>query len=240
MASRMERYNNDNNASASRTARNASLYNEIYDNAQYTNVEGIASIEKSNEIDITKIKKMIKEREEQRHDENVIVKKIVLAKMEEDSDYETSNYDLKELIQEAKKNRSKEGLERYGDDKNYKILTEKIKQFHEEDLKMEELTDIKNLSSLDDKELSLDLLDSLKSEDNTFIGEIDTRKKLEDTREMDDSFYTSSMHFSKDDFEELDDINKNLKKNNFWITVLIFILLVIVITGMLFLFDNIL
>lgn len=240
VASRMEKYNKENNSTTSRTARNASLYSEIYDNAQYTNVEGIASIEKSNEIDITKIKRMIKEREEQRHDENVIVKKIVLTKTEEDLDTDMTNYDLKELISEAKKKRSKNELDRYGDDKNYKILNEKIKQFNDEDLKMEDLTDIQSLSKLEDKDLSLDLLDSLKSDDNTFIGELDNRKNLEDTKEMDDTFYTSSMHFNKEDFEELDNINKNLKKNTFWITVLVFIILVIVITGCLFLFDNIL
>ena len=105
---------------------------------------------------------------------------------------------------------------------------------------MDDLINLATLSSLGDNELSLDLLDSLKSEDNTFIGDLSNRTKKQEVEmeEMDNSFYTSSMNFSKEDFEELDDINKSLKKNNIWITILVFILLVVVITGCLFLFQN--
>ena len=56
---------------------------------------------------------------------------------------------------------------------------------------MDDLTNIATLSSLGDNELSLDLLDSLKSNDNTFIGNLDERtKKEEETEEIDSYFYS--------------------------------------------------
>ena len=51
MNSRMERYYKDSNT---RSKRNKNLYGDIYSEAKYTNIEGIASIDNANEIDITK------------------------------------------------------------------------------------------------------------------------------------------------------------------------------------------
>ena len=151
---------------------------------------------------------------------------------------EEKNYDLKEVLDDAKKSRPKEEKERYVQNFKNSNFLEKLNKLNASDVKMDDLTNIATLSSLGDNELSLDLLDSLKSNDNTFIGNLDERtKKEEETEEIDSSFYTAGMHFSKDDFEELDGINKNIKKNNIWITILVFIILVIVITGGLFLFN---
>ena len=50
MPSRMDRYyNNNQNTQNSRARRNSSLYEDIYDGVEYSNVEGIATIEKKNE-----------------------------------------------------------------------------------------------------------------------------------------------------------------------------------------------
>ena len=46
MASRMEKYYQDEKNMNSRIARNTNLYDEIYNNVEYSNVEGIAKIEK--------------------------------------------------------------------------------------------------------------------------------------------------------------------------------------------------
>ena len=235
VTTRMEKYYQNNTDSPSRTAKNSSLYDEIYDNVKYTNVEGIAKIEKTNEIDITKIKELIKEHEEQKNRDYRIVKKITLEqKPEEEVDLE--QYDLKQIINAAKKERPKEDKERYVQTIKYKAITGKLNEIDGEDIKLDDLTN-EMLSELGDYELSLDLLDNLKADDKEIFEE--TKQIEEEPDDMDDSFYTSSMHFSREDFEELEDINKDLKKNNIWITILIFVLLVIVITGCLFLFDNI-
>ena len=236
MASRMEKYYH-NDKIPSRTKKNASLYDELYDNVKYSNVEGIANIASSNEIDIRKIKKLISEKENDRLD-TAFVRKTVVCNNDNDEVLEEKNYDLKVVLDDAKKSRPKEEKERYVQNFKNSNFLEKLNELNASDVKMDDLTNIATLSSLGDNELSLDLLDSLKSNDNTFIGNLDERtKKEEETEEIDSSFYTAGMHFSKDDFEELDGINKNIKKNNIWITILVFIILVIVITGGLFLFN---
>lgn len=237
MASRMEKYYKTTTDSNSRTSKNAGLYDEIYDNVKYSNVEEILKIEKTNEIDIAKIKDFIKEYEEQKNHNHKVVKKVVLdqQKIEEDP----QQYDLKQMIDDAKKIRPKDEKERYVHSIKYQYITNKLNEVEDSDIKLDDLTNIEALQQLGDCELSLDLLDSLK--DDEFLVEEAFIKKDDDKEEdMDDLFYTNSMKFSKEDFEELDDINKNLKKNNIWITILVFIILVIAITTCLFLFQDVL
>ena len=237
MASRMEKYYHNDSDIPSRTNKNANLYDEIYENAQYSNVEGIASIESSNQIDITKIKKLINEHNAEKQDTTFVRKTIIIDNNSEEL-LEEKHYDLKEVLKDAKKNRPQEEKERYVKNFKNEFILERLNQLNESDVKIDDLINQDVLSSLGDNELSLDLLDSLKSNDDTFIGELSDRTNQVE-EEMDESFYTAGMSFSKDDFEELEDLNKNIKKNNIWITILIFILLVIIITGCLFLFDNI-
>ena len=47
MASRMDRYYRNQKNRHRRSERNRSLYQEIYDNSSYSNIEGIATIEKT-------------------------------------------------------------------------------------------------------------------------------------------------------------------------------------------------
>ena len=59
----MERYYQTEKEGNTRTKRNTKLYNSIYSYGKYSNIEGIASIDNTNEIDITKVKKMLETRE---------------------------------------------------------------------------------------------------------------------------------------------------------------------------------
>lgn len=238
MASRMERYYQNNTESNTRTARNSNLYDEIYDNVQYSNVEGIAKIEKTNEIDISRIKEFIKEHESQKNNSEKIIKRVVVDVPASTPQEETMQYDLKQIIETAKKERPKEEKERYVHNIKYTVITDKLKESDDIEYKSDTLMNTALLSQLGDSELSLELLDSLKGEDSDFEQEETTKE--DDKSEIDSSFYTSSMKFSREDFDELDNINKGIKKNNIWITLLVFIILVIVITSCLFLFQNIL
>ena len=60
MATRLEKYSNKEN---SRSTRNKELYNNIYTYDKYSNIEGIAEIEKANQVDITKVKELLESRE---------------------------------------------------------------------------------------------------------------------------------------------------------------------------------
>lgn len=237
MTTRMEKYYHNNENISTRTSKNSNLYDEMYDNVKYTNVEGIAKIEKTNEIDISKIKELIKEHEEQKERDYRIVKKIVLQPSKTDGEVDLEQYDLKQIINAAKKERPQEEKERYIKSVKYMSVNDKLKEI-DDDINLSYLTDSKALSELGDYELSLDLLDNFKDDVEETFDEIEKENNDSDD-DMDNSFYTSNMHFSREDFEELEDINKDLKRNNIWITILVFILLVIVITGCLFLFDNI-
>ena len=63
MASRMDRYKNQESVRLGRSEKNQSLYEQIASLDSYTNIEGVATIEKTNEIDISKVKEMLKNRE---------------------------------------------------------------------------------------------------------------------------------------------------------------------------------
>ena len=103
MASRMERYYKQGNTRLKRSERNQELYRDIYDSASYSNIEGIATIEKSNEIDITKVKKMLKNREEYKRQKEVsrLIKKEPEVKVKPvqtlslDND---KNYDIRDIL----------------------------------------------------------------------------------------------------------------------------------------------
>lgn len=235
MASRMEKYYHGNLETSSRTQRYASLYEQLYDNAKYSNVEGITNIASSNKIDIKKIKELINEHETG-NDNSFFTRKEVIIEKKPEVILEDKNYDIKELINSAKKNRHMDTKEYYINDKKNTDFLERLSKLDNTDLKLNDLTDLTSLSTMGDCELSLDLLDSLQSNDNEYIGTLDERQE-ETTEEIDNSFYTAGMNFSKDDFEELDGINKNIKKRNIWITILVFLALVIIISGGLFLFD---
>ena len=107
------------------------------------------------------------------------------------------------------------------------------------------ITNTSVLNKLGDKDLSLDMLEDLKSDGKTQINMkpvdefIKNTNSDDNTGELDKSFFTSSMSFGNKDFEELNDIKTSLKKNNILISILVFISLAIVITGVLFLLHNI-
>lgn len=264
MASRMERYYKQNSSHSKRSERNQSLYRDIYDSASYSNIEGIATIEKSNEIDITKVKKMLKNREEykrqkevnriiDRKEPEVYVEPVKTATLDNDK-----NYDIRDILNKAKGNKKNEDKYHSIDNTNYDILR-KIKEkkdlfkeeSNEDELRelIDTITSNTAINQLGDKELSLDLLDDLKSnnedtviENNSVIKNIleeakqeEMRKKQDSTTELDKSFFTSSLNFGEDDFEKIASLNSNLMKNNVLLKALVLVVLIAITAGIIFL-----
>lgn len=258
MPSRMEKYYNTNTEVKQRSKINEDLYRKIYDVAEYTNIEGIANIEKTNEIDITKIRAMLKNREEyKREKEYRQIIKESKPKAEEQVEFkeEEKNYDIRDILNKAKDERSIDD-ENYHSLKNtqYNILkginlkdSINNQEYFEEEEGLKDLintiTNTSMLNKLGDRELSLNMFDELKSTGNTQIGNSKSiraileeerqnqQNKEEEKNDIDKSFYTSSLSFKDDDFDELKDINVALKKNNILIKVLLVILLIIIVTG---------
>lgn len=259
MASRMERYYKQNSSRSKRSERNQSLYKDIYDSSSYSNIEGIATIEKSNEIDITKVKKMLKNREEYQKQKEVsrfMEQKQPMTAVKplqvDDLDH-TRNYDIRDILDKAKDNKKNSNPYHRIDNTSYDIL-KKLKDKKDEypegedDEQLKELihtiTSNSMMNQLDDQALSLDLLDDLKaSGDETIIDNKDSIKNIleevkkeekkpsmDSTSEMDKSFFTSSLSFKEDDFEQIANLNNNLAKNNVLLKILMLVFL-IVITG---------
>ena len=52
---------------------------------------------------------------------------------------------------------------------------------------------------------------------------------------MDKTFFTSSLNFGEDDFEQIASLNNNLMKNNVLLKVLVLVVLVAITAGIIFL-----
>lgn len=254
MASRMDRYYKDELVSSGRSKKNKSLYQQIQDLDNYTNIEGVATIEKTNEIDISKVQAMLKNREnykkQKQFREILREEKEEIEKLPEVKE-EPKNYDIKNMLSKVKDDISKEeSKHRSLNEDQYKLLKSLSRKEKKYDIEKEEkelkelintITSTKTLTSLsednnyDDGDVGL--LDELKS--TTMIGDASSIKKiieeekekekdLEDTNvEIDKSFYTSSFGFTQKDFEELKNMNHNIKKSNKFIIVLLVVLIVL-------------
>jgi len=259
MASRMEKYRSKHNDTPlNRSKKNEDIYKQIQEYDTYTNIEGVATIDKNNEIEISKVKEMIKNRENYRKERfyNNIVKKEV-QKSEEDIptvQEENKIYDLKDLISQAKEN-TKDEKDKYRNLSKIEYNVEdrispkaKEPETDEEELKelIYTISNNKMLNQLANDDVGL--LDELKS--NTMVGESDSIKKyVEEAKfnsetkldqtlsktdsKMENSFFTSSMSFSNDDFDDFQDLKPKKLNLAIKITLVLFITLVLIIVAFL-------
>lgn len=262
MKSRMERYYEVDTETSRRTRKNADLYQKIYENDEYSNIEGIATTLKPNEIDVSKIKELLKSRDiekKERTTKEYPQKKLSNENMIDNSfeQDDEKSYDIRDILTKAKSERKETTTKTYHkiDVPSYDTLKSSKKEIpedEEEELKelINTITNTSMLNKLGDQELSLGLLDELKSD--TMVGDPSAiRKALEeekkelkddnfldddndDKKNMDQSFFTSSLNFNDEDFEELQEMSKNIKKNDKLVNVLIFILLVVFTTCVIF------
>lgn len=243
MASRMERYYKTRD-SKRRSVRNESLYQTIYDDETYSNIEGVVATPKANEINIEKIQELLASRENERNRNRRLVKKPVEIEVEEpfDSDDDKS-YDIRDILVKAKDARQNpEDSYRNLKNTEYNILKNiKINNnqnfAQEEELKelINTITNTSMLNKLSDRDLSLNMLDDLKS--NTMVGDSSSiqalleqtkEANLRKTAEMDKTFLTSSLGFKDEDFENLKDLGNSIHENNKAIRMVLMGLFVVV------------
>ena len=219
MATRMERYYKKE-SNGSRSKKNKNLYNTIYSYGSYSNIEGVADAPKSNEVDITQVKKMLDNREKyqkQRRYRNLTRTDIDYERPKPRPKYVEDterDYDIRDVLNKAREEKKPDDKERVLRNTNYDILKdlnldgERKRMLDEED--SEELQDMlqtitdTSLASKNDDDLASDLFSDLKGDD-TKVGEIKNINELiddnEKTRVMDNTFFTSSIKLSKSDFE---------------------------------------
>lgn len=236
MESRMERYQENHLKDSRRTTNNQNLYKTIYEMSEYSNVEGVATIPTTNEIDIRKVQELLKSREDYQKAKKV--GKVVFPKEEESKkEEEDRNYDIRDILNKAKDERT-EADNKYHNLKNtqYNILKninidEALKKEDyldpsEDNLKelIQTITNTSMLNKLDNDELSRNMFADL-TQDQPEEQDTKETKELEQTNTMDQSFYTSSFNFSKNDFEDIQNVKKKTESNSKMIKVILGIVL---------------
>lgn len=201
MSSRMERYYKNETQGKSRTKRNTRLYNSIYSYGKYSNIEGIASIDNTNQIDITKVKKMLETREKYQaerkyrrltNEDKEVQELPVVRKRYKENDERT--YDIMDVLSKAKENKEPDDKERVLSKTSYDVLKNldlkrdvNRKDYYDgdDDLKdmIQTITNTSMLNKLDDADLAADMFSDLKAkDDDTKVGDINNFKELIDER----------------------------------------------------------
>ena len=254
MATRMDRYYEKPRNPRARSTRNESLYKKIQDLDTYSNIEAVASISNSNEIDITKVQELVKNRENYKKEKKYrnalnITKEETKEEPKINFFEEEKNYDIMDVLNRAKdEHEGNEQEIRKLKNNHYDLLKElNISKRHDSD-DGEELKGLINTITKKDLSSTSDvgLLDELTS--NTMVGEassihkiLEDEKKqqdIENTSDMDKSFFTSTIGFTEKDFEDLQNIKHLVKRNNTLVITLIIIVSLIIVALILFLIFN--
>lgn len=227
MPTRMDRYREEREEPKefSRLKKNEELYKNIYADREYSNIEGIASISKNNEIDLDKLKEMLKRKEEREERKYKSAKITPIQKLEDEIEKQ-KEYDINEVIDRAKKENREDNSHRSLKSVDLEFLKsldmqdlKAIKEDEEAKGELKELlqtiTSTSTLHKLGDKELSLEMLSELKEVGNT---QTDTKEDLKEAIKKEEpkeetSFFTTNNLFKKEDFESLKE-NNLLEQNN--------------------------
>lgn len=252
MASRMERFHNNDNVVGKRVQRNKDLYKHIYDDETYSNIEGVFETN-SNTVNINKLKETIEKHEKLNSEKKQLVKRDINldVKPYEEEEYKEENYDINDMLNKAKEEKVEDEIDRYRSlkieeyellkkikEKNKKFnIREKDQEIKDELMNTRQLTK-EELEQIEDSELCIDLFEDLQN--NSIGGEseksikelIEEAKEDEDDYEekQDESFNTASLKISKKDFDdtlELDKIKVVKKKNKFIIFIYILLILLL-------------
>lgn len=259
MASRMDRYRNQElETTGMRTKRNEHLYARVEAPLEYSSVEGVARIDNTNSVDINKIKELLlREEEPKKKHHSKMEKQETLEDTSElvtFNQLEDKNYDIRDILNKAKDKKEEDDDDKYRNLQNtgYDILKNIQVQ-----KKPTEISD-QELNHVGDTTLSLSMLDNLQDNEEEEITETMSSKTIrdllneetskeeddddddfEEQRTLDNSFFTSSLNFSEEDFNELsDELDEPKKKENLIVKVLIFIIMVILTTVAIFVLAN--
>ena len=253
MASRMDRYRNQEvEPTGMRTKRNEHLYARVEAPLEYSSVEGVARIDNTSSVDINKIKELLMREEEPKKRVHPIIEQDDLDETGEIAtfqDLDEKNYDIRDILNKAKGEREEDDDDSYSSlqDTGYDIL--KNIKIQNQEPEMNE----KELKQVGDTTLSLSMLDSLREdgedEESKTIQDLLASEKeslnqeddddFEEERTLDNSFFTSSLNFSDEDFNELsDELDEPRKKGNLFVKAILFLVMVALTTAAIFFLAN--
>lgn len=211
MASRMDRYRGTESNTSSRSSRNKNLYNTMYSFDRYSNIEGVASMDNANSVDISKVRELLeskekiqRERQYRRLSNEVDDLSISRKRYEEDTD---RSFDVNDVLKSAKEKKEPDNKERVLNNTNYDILkklnlkSEGVKDDLKQESDLKELIETIANTSMLNKNEDINMFNDLVSDD-TKVGDVKDITEFIDKKEktMDDSFFTHSVKIKKADF----------------------------------------
>lgn len=240
MKSRLSKY--ENNDGLSRVTRNQNLYDDMYENTNYTNM---VVIDDSNEIDISKIKEIIdneksKTSRAKKHNFDMAeYDSIVPLKPEEEK-----LYDINEVLKEAKSKRDiveeaneKSKIQNYKFKNNLDDELSKTRKVYENLIKEEkELLNMMNtMTNLSSDDIASDMFQDL-TKDEGLTEVLDEVQDVNIKQINDDSteYSTDTFMFNTRDFEDMDTLKDDVRRTSMFIRILIIILIILIIGAVVF------
>ena len=214
MRSRMDRYYKDEEM-LQRTSRNDLLYEELYKEKQEP-TSNITVLDNINEIDISKIKETVNDRENYRKLRNYedLVDKREKPKKEvtpvEFEMIDESKYDINRILEKKRNDKNEDDKVRKIGNVEYNALTELSKV---------------DFSNQDDN--LKDLMDTITMKTSTVTDLFANLKETQEIEKTDTTFYTKSDSFDKEDFDEsFKEKGKEKSSNTTFIIIIISVILI--------------
>ena len=228
MVTRSDKYRFEQDETKSRVAKNQELYEKIYDSDSYFDGdEKTSTLEGTNEIDIEKVKELLKGREIYRRE--MKLKELNMAKpslepTEEEEKIEEKNYDINAYLNKASSERV---VEPY-----HKIDPENLKEPDvslEEEKEEEEEPSLEELKEMGTTALSLDMFSDLN--ETTEFDKVDDKATADEvvaTLSKTDTFFTDSVKLNLDE-EDDDDDEKTSPVVKVVMTLLVLVIIALVV-----------
>ena len=257
MQSRMDKYQTSSDIKFERSKKNTKLYDEVYDdvykNADYQNMEVIDS---AKEINLNRLKDILDDKYDTRQYRTFKNYDIEDLDIEQKPIFKTErqrSYDINEIINDAKSKRAfiEEAKEKQKhidlfDNRSSKYEKE-YKELKNEEKELEELINTMAINRKnEDTNEALDMFEDLKGSENTVVTNpietsFDNAENMVKTGTVtndiektlikaDKTFYTDSNMFTKNDFEDFSTLTRQLKRSSRSKKVII-ILIVLALLG---------
>ena len=231
LKSRLSKY--EDNSNFSRVDRNKTLYDDMYENTNYSNM---VVIDDSNEIDISKIKEIIdKEKKRETKQEKSNFNKEEYDNLIPKKEKEEKLYDINLVLKDAKERRNileeaneKRKYQNYKFNDNLEEELAKTRKVYQNLIKEEkELLNLMNtMTDVSSVTIANDMFQDLTRDDNftevlddITVNNVGIKQVDNDTTE----YSTDTFMFNTKDFEDLDDLKDDVEKSSIFIKILIVI-----------------
>lgn len=240
LKTRLSRY--ENSDSLSRVDRNKTLYDDMYENTNYSNM---VVIDDSNEIDINKIKEIIdREKKRETRQERNNFNKEEYDNIKEETKTDEKLYDINQVLRRAKENRNiiedaneKRKFQNYKFNDNIEEELNKTRKVYENLIKEEkELLNLMNtMTDVSSNTIANEMFQDLTKDDNftEVLEDITENVGIKQIDKDTTEYSTDTFMFNTKDFEDLDDLRDDVKRSSVFIKVLI-ILMVLAVLGTLY------